>query len=116
MTIARRATCVLVVLGLLAVMPVAPARGDLAAIAAKRDCYTAHTYATEAIEFNRRTLGEAYKEVGKRDPKWDDAALALLEAASLNFPYRTLGQLYQPKEYPSVAKCADLAQAAIDNR
>jgi hypothetical protein len=95
--------------------PAPRAQGDLAKAAADKDAYTMHTFARESLEFNRRTLGSAYDEVGKRDAKWDDAAREFLEAVAQNFSHDHLGMLYRPKEYAaSAARCVELGQAALD--
>src|SRR5438105_4629113 len=37
--------------------------------------FTQRDYRAALLEFNRRTLTDAYKQIGQRDPKWDDDAL-----------------------------------------
>lgn len=37
------------------------------------------------VEWNRRSLGEAYEKVGRKDPRWDEPARAALEAAARFF-------------------------------
>ena len=53
----------------------------------RKDGYTQHDELRAKLDFNRRSLAKAYEKVGKRDPKWDDAALEFLDASGLAFSY-----------------------------
>src|SRR5215213_11992689 len=46
---------------------------------------TKHDVYRQLLAFNRRTTVEAYKKVGRRDPKWDAAAEQFLDAMSRHF-------------------------------
>jgi len=48
-------------------------------IPAGPDAYTEQDFRQAKLEWNRKTLAEAYQEVGERDPAWDEPALELLE-------------------------------------
>ncbi|HEX8522623.1 MAG TPA: hypothetical protein VF669_10235 [Tepidisphaeraceae bacterium] len=56
-----------------------------AAIPVTQSTYTQSRFAKSLHQFNRRTLVEAYKEVGNRNPKWDDDAVKFLDAMSRHF-------------------------------
>ena len=45
--------------------------------------YTEHDYRQQLLEFNHRTIVDAYQQVGHHDPKWDDAAKKFLEAMAV---------------------------------
>jgi tetratricopeptide (TPR) repeat protein len=49
------------------------------------DAYTENDRYRDRLEFNRKTLGEVYKQVGRRDPKWDEPALAFLNEVAIIF-------------------------------
>ncbi len=51
--------------------------------------FTHHDYLKARLEFNRRTMSEPYKQVGKHDPKWDADADAFLDRMALRL---SLGQ------------------------
>ena len=36
------------------------------------DAYTEKQYRQDLLAYNKRTMSEAYLQVGDRDPKWDD--------------------------------------------
>jgi hypothetical protein len=44
------------------------------------DAYTEKQFRQELLEYNRKTMSEAYLKAGKRDPKWDGLAVELLDA------------------------------------
>lgn len=91
----------------------APARAELPG-AKDPDAYTVHGYAKELLAFHQHTMAEAYKQAGRRDPRWDDAALAFLDALAVNFTYDSVGAIYRPAAYPSYEQCDALASAAIE--
>lgn len=39
----------------------------------------------DRLEWNRRTLGEAYDKIGKKDPRWDESARKTLDLAARMF-------------------------------
>src|SRR5947207_5342737 len=59
--------------------------------------FTEHDYRKALLEYNRRTLAEAYKQVGQRDPKWDAAAIKFLDAMALHFTNSDASPIYQLK-------------------
>lgn len=46
-------------------------------------CYTEHTYRQQLLEFNHRTIVDAYQQVGHHDAKWDADANKFLEAITV---------------------------------
>src|SRR2546423_310736 len=46
---------------------------------------TGHDTFAQALAFNRRMLVGVYDKSGKRDPKWDEPARALLEKTAAGF-------------------------------
>ncbi len=46
---------------------------------------TEHNFRAALLDYNRRTSVETYKQVGHRDPKWDEPAVAFLEAMARYF-------------------------------
>ena len=49
------------------------------------DVYTEKQYREKELKFNRRTMSEAYKWAGKKNPKWDDEAINYLEMFTEKF-------------------------------
>ena len=45
--------------------------------------FTRHDYLKAVLEFNRRTLSDAYKRAGKHDPKWDEPAAEFFDKMAL---------------------------------
>ncbi|QNN21488.1 hypothetical protein HED60_04105 [Planctomycetales bacterium ZRK34] len=71
--------CVMLVQAQLGAEPVAVVLNPVV-IANHPEAYTHANYEQDvAVPFYRRTLLEAYKKHGVRDPKWDDAALSFFE-------------------------------------
>src|SRR5438094_10064488 len=60
--------------------------------------YTEHDYRRQLLEFNTRTIVGAYKDVGKRDRKWDDSAIRLLEAMAQRMTYAKAEWFYDVPE------------------
>src|SRR4051794_13233460 len=72
---------------LMALALFAPAvRGDIPG-AADPKARTRHDFIRTRLAFNQRTLAGAYQAVGKRDPKWDDAAVKFLDAMAVYYTY-----------------------------
>jgi tetratricopeptide (TPR) repeat protein len=95
----------------------AVAAGARAAIPGADDpnTYTFHRFRQERLDFNRRTLVEAYKKVGHRDPKWDDDAIQALELLSQFFADGSVEPIYQKPGGPGpddILKHVDGAVAA----
>jgi hypothetical protein len=80
----------------------------------RKDAYTQHDEIRAKLDFNRRSLAKAYDKVGKRDPKWDDAALEFLDAAGLAFSYAGHGTIYLPGPTLTYAHLETLGKAALD--
>src|SRR3954453_739597 len=72
---------VVVVIALTLSATALPCRAEIAA-AANKDAFTEHDYRRQLLEYNRRTSVDAYEAVGKKDPKWDNAATALLDGVA----------------------------------
>lgn len=49
------------------------------------DAYTEKQYRLDLLEFNKRTMSQAYLEVGSRDPKWDELAVELLDGQAVQY-------------------------------
>ncbi len=49
------------------------------------DAYTEKQYRQELLAYNKQTMSGAYLEVGKRDPRWDDLVVELLDAQAAVF-------------------------------
>ena len=86
------------------------ARGEIPG-ADNAKAYTDAIYGEESLTFNRATMGEAYKIAGKRDAKWDAAALAYLEDMAMSFSYE--GMPLRPKTVPSLKQLRDQGDALI---
>ena len=73
----------------------------------------------ESLAWERRTLVEAYDRVGKRDPKWDDAAHRGLEAAAES--YHVIGEFdrqdgeFRRLEWAAVVACREAMAAGCDD-
>jgi hypothetical protein len=64
------------------------------------NCYTERDLRRETLDFNRRTLVEAYKHFGHHDPKWDAMAEELLEKRSIS-PIPALSRFMRSRTNPS---------------
>src|SRR5579883_658361 len=69
-------------------------------------------HVAESLAWNRRTLGQAYDKVGKKDPRWDKPAREALEAAARFFsnqvdPRTTVEDIYAPAKRAVDAGCDD---------
>src|SRR6476660_7662524 len=109
-------SCALICVGLLgsllraatpATNPATPATTAPQAGVTNRD------YAQAMLEFNRRTLSEAYKQVGQKDPKWDDDAIKFLEGMALRFTVAGSASLFDDlPELPKDAQLIEWAESA----
>jgi len=76
--------------------------------------YTQHDLLRARLDFNRRTLVGAYKEVGVRNAKWDDEAVKFLDAMATYFTYPPAEPIYQTVPIPTFDEYVKLGQAAAD--
>lgn len=76
--------------------------------------FTEHQYREAFEAFNRRTLVEAYKQVGHRDPKWDQPAIALLDQMSHSFAQAGASLQYRTDPALNVSEMQSSGQKAID--
>src|SRR5687768_12309014 len=60
--------------------------------------FTYHVLYRQSLKFNRQTLPEAYKAVGKHDPDWDRDAIEYLDLLALQATGRDLPPFYRPPE------------------
>src|SRR5688572_3420422 len=75
--------------------------------------HTEHDYRKALLEFNRRTLGDAYRAVGHRDKRWDANALVFLERMAVYFSYSGASRHYLPPDAPTIDELIRLSDAAI---
>lgn len=76
--------------------------------------YTEHDYRKQLLEFNHRTIVDAYQQVGHHDPKWDDAANKFLEAMAVELSDSDAEPMYRlPTARPSHDEIESLGRAAI---
>jgi hypothetical protein len=66
----------------------------------------------DMLAWNRRTLGDAYEKVGKKDPRWDGVAREALDAAARNFSYvidpeTYLGDIHNATQQAIALGCDD---------
>ena len=88
------------------------ARGEIAQSPAS---YTDAKYRKDVLAINRKTLVDAYKEVGHRDPKWDDQAIKFLEQMALWFTYSARDTpLEELPAAPLQQELSALGKAALD--
>jgi hypothetical protein len=76
--------------------------------------YTQHDLLKSRLDFNKRTLAGAYNAVGDRNPKWDDAAVKLLDAMALYFTYGPAEPIYKTVDLPTPEAYQALAKAVAD--
>jgi hypothetical protein len=96
---------------LLIVAPIA-----LAAIPGADDpkAYTTHDFLKGRVDFNKRTLTGAYVAVGKRDAKWDAAAIKFLDAMTIYFAYGPATLTYRTVEPATNDQLMTLIKATTD--
>jgi hypothetical protein len=75
--------------------------------------HTEHDYRKALLEFNRRTLVDAYRAVGHRDKRWDANAIIFLEAMALYFSYSGADRHYAVPAAPTIDQLIRLSDAAI---
>src|SRR5690242_14071973 len=76
--------------------------------------FTEHDYRKALLEYNRRTLGEAYKQIGQRDAKWDNAAIKFLDGMALHLSNNGASPLYRIKGQLSDDQLLSLGKEARD--
>ncbi|MDB5319113.1 MAG: hypothetical protein JWN40_744 [Phycisphaerales bacterium] len=76
--------------------------------------YTTHDYLRGRVDFNKRTLVGAYQAVGKRDPKWDAAAIKFLDAMTIYFAYGPAEPIYRTVERAPHEQLLAMIKAAAD--
>jgi hypothetical protein len=103
----RRAT-----FALLACLAIA-ARAEIPG-AADPKAFTQRDFARSKYDFDKRTLAGAYQAGGTKDPKWDVAALRLLDATAVNFAYGPHDPVYQEVKPIPLDDVIKLGKAAAD--
>jgi hypothetical protein len=77
--------------------------------------FTDEDYKKAKLEFGKRTLTGVYQTLGRRDPKWDAAAVKFLDAMAVYFSYRNADSLVAPTvEVPTDEEFAALGRAAAN--
>jgi hypothetical protein len=76
--------------------------------------YTEHDYRRAALEYNRRTTVEMYKSIGSRNPKWDSAAIAFLDAVAHHFTNSSAEPRYKIEPNSGLEEMDRLGRAARD--
>src|SRR5688500_4236581 len=83
-------------------------------------CRTCHWAVLLAVSLplllahQRQTLPDAYKASGRKNPKWDDAAVKALDALAHHFTNAAVGVMYQVGGALSNPELLKLSQAAVD--
>ncbi len=49
------------------------------------DAYTEKQFRLDLLDYNKRSMSQAYLKIGKRDPKWDDLVVELLDAQAVQY-------------------------------
>jgi tetratricopeptide (TPR) repeat protein len=109
----KTAASILIVAGLASLFAPVRAAGAIAG-AENPKAYTQHDYYRTMLDFNRRTLAGAYQTLGKRDPKWDAAALKLLDAMAIRFTYGPAESIYRTVELPTGEQIEAMTKAVTD--
>ncbi len=100
---------------ILALMLALVGRGvAVADLVAKPDAYTEKDRLREKVEYNRKTLVDAYKEVGKKNPAWDGEAIKFLDAAARHFGSASFGALHAEKS-PTRAELVEMGKAVAQS-
>src|SRR5439155_3610338 len=92
---------------------VTPARGAIPG-AADPKAPTRRDFLKGELEFEHRMLREEYETLGKHDPKWDDAAVKLLDRMADRFTYGSEDPLYLTAPPPTWDELLALAQVAAE--
>jgi hypothetical protein len=91
----------------------APVRGKITGSDDPK-AFTEHDLVKAELAFNQRTMSEAYKQAGKRDPKWDGAAIEFLDAMAVSLTNYDRNEMYRLKEQKTTEQLKKLAAAAVD--
>ena len=76
---------------------------------------TYHDLYREALEYNRKTIVEAYRTIGGHDAKWDTPALEALELTARRFSSTVVPSAsYLPDAVPDAAAAGRPAKQAMD--
>ncbi len=78
------------------------------------DVYTEHQFRQQELEYNLRTTVKPYKQVGHRNAKWDDAAIAFLTEQSRYMANSGSQMQYHLLGVKTAAELEQLARKAID--
>jgi len=81
--------------------------------AENKKAFTQRDYQKALFAYNQRTLTHAYKENGKKDPKWDAAAIKFLDAMALRFTNASGNDWSTLPGQAGEAELLKLADAAI---
>lgn len=84
-----------------------------AAIPVDPNAVTEHAFRAALLDFNRRTSVETYKQVGKRDPKWDEPAIAFLEAMARYFANYRVATRYRINPVPTLKELEAQGRAVV---
>jgi tetratricopeptide (TPR) repeat protein len=64
-------------------------------LAAKPNAYTERDRHRETLEFHRKTLVDAYQQVGNKNPAWDEQAIKFLDSVAIAFSNFGFGAQHQ---------------------
>ena len=78
-----------------------------------RRTLTQHDFVQQSVEFNRKTLVDAYRDVGKRDPRWDDAAIKFLDALAVTWGNQPHHRMYVQQNVATSEQLVQLGEAAV---
>jgi hypothetical protein len=108
-----RAIAIAVVMFVLLGSRVGPIQARVIPGADNPNAYTEKQYIEDLIAFHRRSMSEAYAQVGKRDPRWDENAVKFLDAMAVRMASSAVSERHARPE-PTFKQTADFAKAAID--
>src|SRR4051794_38111280 len=81
-------------------------------LTAKPNAYTEQDHFRESLEFNLKTLVDAYKTIGKNNPAWDQEAVRFLDASAKHFAAVNSQAVHRPPG-PFLPELIKLAEAAV---
>ena len=81
-------------------------------LTAKPNAYTEHDRLREQLEWNRKTIVDAYNQVGNKNPAWDADANKFLDTAAQYFSTSGFGPILR-SDPPKLPQLIELAEAAI---
>src|SRR5262245_44602836 len=97
--------CVLILATLVFISP--PAFGKIAG-SDNPKVFTEHGLVKAELAFYKRTLSDAYENSGKRDAKWDDAAVKFLDAMAIRLVNAPRHSVYRVADEKSTDELMDL--------